>query len=272
MKAMTYLPLVGIALAWVGCKAADTAKVEDAGQPSRQDSAAPAPDLPFEDLAPVPDLAIVPDLPPDLAPDIALLVKEDSAPDSAPDLATTPDTAPDSAPPEVPTRQDTAPDSAVGDAARDSTLPAPDLASFCTGGASRMVVNGISSNPTVTGKAILYDSGEGGEFQVVTATFEQPIIVAWQAAAGAFTGFKTIDLASPPSGWSVRLTVGCGSQSGCTTEVDSYTSGLGGSLSVNIGKRAMYEMSVCLHVEEPMSSPHPVVHALDLFATHIEAN
>jgi hypothetical protein len=33
----------------------------------------------------------------------------------------------------------------------------------------------------------------------------------------------------------------------------------------------MYDMSVCLHVEESASSPHPLVHSLDLFATHIEA-
>jgi hypothetical protein len=34
----------------------------------------------------------------------------------------------------------------------------------------------------------------------------------------------------------------------------------------------MYDVSVCLHVEESASSPHPLVHSLDLFATYIEAD
>ena len=59
---------------------------------------------------------------------------------------------------------------------------------------------------------------------------------------------------------------------GCLASVDSYTTGLLGSLAVSYGKRGLYDMSICLHVEESASSPHPVVHSLDLFATHIVTN
>jgi len=289
MKAIAYLPVIGVGLALAGCKAQDTPKAEDAGPAEKQDTAAPTPDLlSFDDLAPAPDLVSAADPRPDAAPDLAgpdLRVKEDGPPAAPSDLATTPDAAPDLAAadllvkadttpltvPDVATAPDTAPDLAPADAARDASSPT-DLATFCTGGASKMIVNGISSNPAVSGKVTPYDCCDGGEFQIVTATYVHPVVISWRATVGSFGGFKTIDLANPPDGWSVGVTVGCGSAASCTDPVDSYTTGLSGSLSISIGKSAMYDMSVCLHVEEPVSSPHPEVHSLDVFATHIEAD
>jgi hypothetical protein len=96
-------------------------------------------------------------------------------------------------------------------------------------------------------------------------------VVSWQAQAGAFKGYSTIDLAKPPTGWAVSVLVGCTSTVGCTSPIDSFTSGLTGSLSVMDGKSSVYDMSLCLHLEESASGSHSVVHSLDLFATHIGA-
>jgi len=261
VKTIAYLPVIGVGLLLAGCKDQDVPEAEDAGPTEKQDAAAPAPDLlSLDDLAPAaPDLAFAVDLPPVATPDLAapdLRPTEDGPPAAIPDLATAPDAAPDLPP---------------ADSARDAGPP-NDLATFCTGGASKMIVDGISSNPAVHGKVIPYDCCEGGELQAVTATYLHPIVVSWRATAGSFSGFKTIDLANPPDGWSVGVTVGCNSAASCTDPVDSYTTGLTGSLSISMGKSARYDVSTCLHVEENASSPHPVVHSLDLFATHIETN
>ncbi len=231
MKATVHLSVVCAGLALAGCKTAKTITIEDAAPPSD--------DVANQDTAaPEPDLAAP-------APDLAAPAPDLAAP--APDVAT------------------------IADAARDTTSSSVDMSTFCTGGASKMVVNGISSTPTVTGKVVPYDCCQGAEFDVVTATFDQPIVVTWKATAGAFAGYSTIDLANPPTGWSLAVLAGCASASGCATPADSYTSGLGGKLSVMDGKSSLYDMSVCLHVEESTSSPHAVIHSLDLFATHVEA-
>jgi hypothetical protein len=290
MKVTAHLPIVGAWLVLVGCQNPSTSIPEDAGQPtdtlSKTDTVAPAPDLASEDVSPPADVVASADV---LAKDVAPLADvvasaEVLAEEVAPlaDVAARADVVLEDAPPDLPAPEapakadmapDKAPDSGVPDSAHDATSPSADLGSFCTGGASRMVVNGVSSTPSVTGHVLPLDCCEGGEFQISTATFDLPIVVAWQAQAGSFTGFKTIDLANPPSGWSVRVNVGCTSMSSdCLEPMDSYLTGLVGSLAISLGKRSMYEMSLCLHVEESADSLHPLLHTLDLFATHIEAD
>jgi len=136
-----------------------------------------------------------------------------------------------------------------------------------------MVVNGIDSHPVVSGHMIPYDCCDGGEFKIVTATFVDLIIVSWQAQAGATSVFPaTIDLASPPKGWNVRITIGCDTATAsCNPAPDSYTSGLQGVLQVSRASSG-FDMSLCLHVQEPTGSPHPIVHTLDVFAPHIKSN
>jgi len=253
MKATVHLSIVCVGLALAGCQSAKTSTAEDAAPPAgdvaNQDAVAPAPDL----ATPAPDLATP-------APDLATPAPDLAAP--APDLAAP---APDLAAADAPLPADAAKDTAA-----DTTSSSPDMAAFCTGGASKMVVNGISSTPTVTGKLVPYDCCDGAEFDVVSTAFD-PIVVSWQAQSGAFKGFSTIDLATPATGWSVFVLVGCTSTLSCSAPMDSYSSGLVGSLSVSIGKSDPYDMSICLHAEESTSSAHPVVHSLDLFATHIGA-
>jgi hypothetical protein len=146
---------------------------------------------------------------------------------------------------------------------------APDLTTFCTGGAAKMLVNGSEATPTVKGKVVACDGGKGGEFDVTSPGFAQPIAVSWQAQNSAFSSYSKLDLAKLPTGWSVRVGAGCGSASDC---LDSYASDFVGSLVITIGKSAMYDMSLCLHVQEATSSPHALVHALDLFVPRVGAN
>ncbi len=146
---------------------------------------------------------------------------------------------------------------------------APDLTTFCTGGAARMMVNGVDATPTVKGKVVPYDCCRGGQFELTSASLAQPISVWWQAQTSAFSGVSKVDLAKPPTGWTVAVETGCSSLASCS---DSYTSGLTGSLAISIGKSAMYDMSLCLHVQETVDSPRPTLHALDLFVPRVGAN
>jgi hypothetical protein len=148
-----------------------------------------------------------------------------------------------------------------------SSIDGP-LAAFCSGDLPRMVVNGVESHPAVTGRMIPFSCCLAGEFVVVTQTFVYPIVVMWQNLGLP----STSDLASLPSGRSVQVSVGCDPISAsCSPAPDSYTSGLQGVLQLSRATSG-YDMSLCLHVEEPAGSPHPIVHTLDLYAPHIQTN
>jgi hypothetical protein len=148
-----------------------------------------------------------------------------------------------------------------------SSIDGP-LAAFCSGDLPRMVVNGIESNPAVTGRMLPLDCCYGGEFVAVTQTFVYPIAVRWQTGQVP----TTIDLARPPLTRGVQVFVGCDPAfASCYPAPDSYSSGLQGVLQVS-RNGSNYDMSLCLHVEEPAGSPHPIVHTLDLYAPHIQTN
>ena len=148
-----------------------------------------------------------------------------------------------------------------------SSIDGP-LAAFCSGDLPHMVVNGVESHPAVTGRKIPFSCCLAGEFVVVTETFVYPIVVMWWDLGLP----STSDLASLPSGRSVQVSVGCDPISAsCSPAPDSYTSGLQGVLQLSRATSG-YDMSLCLHVEEPAGSPHPIVRTLDLYAPHIQTN
>ena len=305
MKAQFRFVMSWLFLATVGCGTRSTLSPADAGAkkdgvvgmdslvfPGAVEVAIAAPDLASNrdvegqnDILPAvsTDLA-VPDLPLDLADRDAtsdggardvltsdvIAVGDSSASDIGadgvlPDVVSRDVASPDVASPEVP----------AGDAAGDALFSSIDgpLAAFCSGDTPHMVVNGIDSHPAVSGSMIPYDCCDGGEFKVVTATFVDLIIVSWQAQAGATSRYPaTIDLANPPKGWNVRIVIGCDTATAsCYPPPDGYTSGLQGALQVTISG-GHYDMSLCLHVEEPADSPHPIVHTLDLYAPHVKPN
>jgi hypothetical protein len=171
---------------------------------------------------------------------------------------------------DAPGLSDVAP--ALPDAANEvpSSLPDAALSDFCSGPTSHMVVNGIESYPAVSGNAIPYDCCEGGEFQAIAETFVWPIWVTWRNTD--FVLPATLDLANLPNAWGVQVFVGCDPMNYlCTTPpVDSYTSGLTGTLQVS-GKISGYDMSLCLSVAESSDSPHPLVHSLALYVPNVHA-
>lgn len=303
MQAQARFVMGWIFLASVGCGTrstlgpADAAARADAKQDSKQDGATGA------DLLVLPDAIEVAPGAPDLAPNRDLASWEDTSPVLAPDLAapdvpqdqaardaassadardgivsdvtvagdtSARDVAADRASPDVALR-DVASRDASGDAIF-SSIDGP-LAAFCTGDYPHMVVNGIESNPVARGRMLPLSCCDAGEIQLVTATFLYPIVVSWRAEAGPSGVLPaTIDLANPPTGWTVRVIVGCESTlSTCNPVPDSYTAGLQGVLHVARGS-SRYDMSVCLHVQEPADSPHPIVHTLDLYAPHVSSD
>jgi hypothetical protein len=168
---------------------------------------------------------------------------------------------------------DASPDKGGSDVA--SLPPSIDgpLATFCTGDLPKAVVNGTESTPTVTGSIVAYDCCDGGEFTVVTPSFGYKIYVMWQAQVGtvSWTSPATVDLANPSKGWGARVELSCSSGMSCYPPPDSYTSGLEGVLQVADSSLG-FDMSVCLHLSEPAGSPHPLLHSLDLYATHVRTN
>jgi hypothetical protein len=213
------------------------------------------------------------------SPDSGL--KDSFADELGRDLVTVADSAPDAGRADLPA--DAAPRDVRSDAAadlqREAGLDVPPfvvdgaLAGFCSGDSPRLVINGVASSPTVSGKIIPYDCCDGGEFDATSPNFSLPIVVAWRVTAGSVHGYPaSVDLADSNSGWAVRLYAGCDPvMSSCSSPGDGYTSGLEGTLLV---ARASwkFDMSLCLHVQEPSSTPHTIIHSMDLYAPHVMTN
>jgi hypothetical protein len=247
----------------------------------------------------VPDVVVLPDAVPDVE-----ITRPDVPIEAAPSDVVPPETPPDSALRDGPSERqspdrDWAPDIAVfGDGpaldlgadlvSRESESPdvAGDLfpetarevqpfvidgapASFCSGDSAHMIVNGIESYPVVTGRMLPLDCCDAGLFTVTTQTFSEPISFRWQRFSGIFQYPVAVDLANPPSEWSLWLIAGCDPMKlSCTTQGDTYTTGFTGLLEV-VGNYSQLDMSLCLHVQEPSDSPHSIIHTLDLYAPHV---
>jgi hypothetical protein len=145
------------------------------------------------------------------------------------------------------------------------------LAGFCSGDSPRLVVNGAPSSPTVTGAMIPYDCCDGGRFDVTSPEFALPIVFSWRrTSSSAWVYPATADLANLPTGWSVQLYAGCNpASSSCSGSSDYYTTGFEGTLQLASSGSYVFDMSLCLHVQEPAASPHTIVHSMDLYAPHI---
>ena len=147
--------------------------------------------------------------------------------------------------------------------------------SFCTGDTPRMVVNGVTTTPTVAGQLLPLDCCRAGKFVVTTSDFAQPIAVQWRVEASASVmPPAAVDLAGLPSGWSVVLNAGClVTSAGCFGALDNFSAGFTGSLSVIYGDGGSgMDMSLCMHFAEPADKPATYVHTLDLYAPHVWAS
>jgi len=222
----------------------------------------------------------------DRVPDLLAPPDEVGRADSPPDLSAR-DVVPDVVVPEVAAEApktdgpvDLAADLAA-DVATEARDAGPDwppfavdgaLASFCSGDSPRLVVNGAASSPTVTGAMIPYDCCDGGQFNVSSPDFALPIVFSWRrTATSAWVYPATADLASLPAGWTVQFYAGCNpSSSSCSGSSDYYTTGFEGTLQIAVSG-STFDMSLCLHVQEPAASPHTIIHSMDLYAPHVAA-
>ncbi len=149
------------------------------------------------------------------------------------------------------------------------------LSAFCTGSTPRMVVNGVTTTPTVAGQILPLDCCRAGRFVVTTSDFTQPIAVQWRVESGASVmPPAAVDLGSLPGGWSVVLNAGCNvTSAGCLGTLDNFSAGFTGSLSVTHGDgSAGMDMSLCMHFAEPADKPGTYVHTLDLYAPHVSTS
>lgn len=135
-----------------------------------------------------------------------------------------------------------------------------------------MVVNGITTTPTVVGQQLALDCCEGGRFVVTTSDFVQPVGVEWREQVGTGAPFPaTVDLGSLPARWNVRLYAGCSvTSAGCLGPLDNFSTGFAGSLSASYVDGGFgLDMSLCMHFEEPAGAPGTYLHTLDLYAPHV---
>jgi hypothetical protein len=205
---------------------------------------------------------------------------EIGAPDrTGPDITLPSDTADDRLP-DVPAEAppaDGQPDLSAdraADVARESQPPVVDggLASYCTGSLARMVLNGTEAHPAVHGKNLPLSCCFANQLEVISATVGFPLTVMWHTMADGISATPlTLDLASLPQGWTVRVVAGCDPLlSTCSTPGDIYDSGLEGSLQVT-RLASGFDTTVCLHLVEPAGSSHPLIHTMDLYAPHVLA-
>jgi hypothetical protein len=146
------------------------------------------------------------------------------------------------------------------------------LASFCSGDAARMAVNGVQVDLAIKGVEIPYDCCDGAEFQITSRDFGLPIVFTWRQQLTKEAKLPaTIDLGNPPDNWTYYLYAGCNpSSSSCSGPSDYYMSGFEGALGVALNLDNGFDMSLCLHIVEAAGSTHTRLHSLDLYAPHVQ--
>jgi hypothetical protein len=146
----------------------------------------------------------------------------------------------------------------------------PDAGTFCSGDTPRMMVNGAEVNVLMTrGKSIILNCCDSAELMLATDANQALFYLLWRAPAGQSPG--TVDLANPPSNFSVELDLGCDpATSPCNTvsAEDHYATGFQGQISYGLGATASTN-SYCINVAEQKGSPHSEIHSVSIYAPNI---
>ena len=158
----------------------------------------------------------------------------------------------------------------TSDSSGDAAPPALDASAFCSGPSPRVMINGAEvSVMSAKGKAIILNCCESAEITIATPLFQALMNVMWRTPASS--GAASIDLASPPQGFSIEMDLGCDpSTTSCATASpeERYVDGFSGTLQYATGNGAL-SVSYCLEVAESPSQPHPVIHSMMLYAPNV---
>jgi hypothetical protein len=112
------------------------------------------------------------------------------------------------------------------------------------------------------------DCCAGFELEIITATFLYGIYVRWIVPSSAGDFPLDVDLSAPTRLRSFHVLTNCDSTRASCSDV--YQSNFVGRLQVSYSDGEYgYDASLCVHVEEPADSPHPYLHAFDLYVPHI---
>jgi hypothetical protein len=143
------------------------------------------------------------------------------------------------------------------------------IGNFCSGPA-RVQMNGMTAeSPSVTGRLMILNCCEAAEFDFVSQQISEPLFFAWRHFGGTEPKPPaTLDLTNLPQGWMGTLYSGCSPSSPGCTPSDLLTNGLSGSLTVNGGGQAGFQMSVCLNA---VAEGHPVLRSVRLWSPTIVA-
>jgi hypothetical protein len=141
------------------------------------------------------------------------------------------------------------------------------------------LVNGILSAPTVRARVQFPHSDESAYILTSVPAFDYKIYVEWRVSYGEVPVAHpiTLNLARLPTDWLVSAYLSCAGGMGCYPSPDQYNAthdkndGLAGVLAI---KRAsadssLYEMSLCLVLQERGAEPHPLLHRLELYVPNL---
>jgi hypothetical protein len=139
---------------------------------------------------------------------------------------------------------------------------------FCSGNASRMLLDGVDAGMAVVGRELVLNCCNGGQFEATSWRSQAPVFVTWrERLTGSPSLPATVDLANLPSSWSVRVDVGCDPTNGsCVTP--PFGTGLEGSLQVSQGGTG-YDMSLCLFVQHSPAGSASAIQSIQLYAPHV---
>jgi hypothetical protein len=123
------------------------------------------------------------------------------------------------------------------------------------------------------GKNIAMNCCEAGGLTVDSGNFQAILAFMWRIQAAGFTLPTKVDVSTlggmgSPTG-SLEFDVGCDPSSGpCSSSADQYTSGFQGTIEIANGANGL-DVTYCISVAESASSPHPLIHSLQLYAPHV---
>jgi len=144
------------------------------------------------------------------------------------------------------------------------------LAAFCTGAATRSMVNGFTGAPTVRVSRIATGCCDGFQLELNSATYASPIFIAAIASGASFVPVD-IDLASPPEGWSFRVSSDCETTSPSSCQ-EQYDSGFVGTFRTAwVEDSTAIDLSLCLHVED-VDGSHALLRTFDIYIPHAIAH
>lgn len=140
------------------------------------------------------------------------------------------------------------------------------LAAFCTGTATRSMLNGYPGAPVVRVSRIVTGCCDGFTLELNSATYASPIFVT-AIVSGASLVPVDIALDNPSQDWRFSVSSDCETTSLSSCK-ERYDSGFVGTFrTARVEDSTAIDLGLCLHVED-VDGSHRLLQTLDLYIPH----